>query len=389
MKTYLTSMGVKHLDFIIATHNHDDHIGGMPLLGNFVNSTTKYYYRRTSNDSSSTTFQKAISTMQSNNVTFVEVTGKYPEFNLGDFKIALMNTEDASADEKFNGTLVDSNKNSIVTYVTYNGKYGTLLTGDMESQDEYRMVSKLVNKQVDVLKIAHHSWQSSTTMKFTKAIKPKIAVVTSTYLLDDISTPVYYMQNQYGTKFYLTEKSDTAVTIDYVNNLSVSPSKAIISNYKIINKLSNWRELQNGIWFYIDSGDDLNTIVYDDWRFYNGKWYYLGIQGNMMTGFVECKYNGKVNMYYFDKSGGMVTGWQQATEYGPYNNGYTNSYYKTWIYSHNMNLIRGWYQYRGTWANGKKWFYFDTSGAMFYDKCATINGGYYCFNHDGICTTGC
>ncbi len=43
---YLANKGVKILDWILPTHNHYDHIGGMPAVAyKYVDSTTKYYYR--------------------------------------------------------------------------------------------------------------------------------------------------------------------------------------------------------------------------------------------------------------------------------------------------------------------------------------------------------
>ncbi len=52
---YMKRIGVKNLDFIIATHSHSDHIGAMTYVANsgFVTSNTIYYYRKyvdTTND---------------------------------------------------------------------------------------------------------------------------------------------------------------------------------------------------------------------------------------------------------------------------------------------------------------------------------------------------
>ncbi len=393
---YLKSVGVQYLDFIIISHSDIDHIGGVPKLKRFINSNTTYYYRNVHTPANKDIFNNAISTIDSAGARKIDVTEKTGnnavKFELDAFEIEIMNTEKVSKDELNSDTDggANDNKNSIIAYVTYNGKYGTLLSGDIESQDEYRMVSKLSKMTVDVLKVGHHGWESSTTMKFTKSIKPKIAVITCTNVLDDISTPIYYMQQVYGTKFYVTGKSDNAVIIDYAKDLEVSPGKSLVDTYKVVQTKGQWRKLQNGIWFYIKSGNDLNTIAYYEWIKYNNNWYFLGLQGNMMTGFIEVMYNDKPEIFYLAKDGHMLTGWQQATEYGPYRaslHGYGYQY----MYSHVNHLVRGWYPYTGSWADGKKWFYFDpSSGVMYYDTTANINGVDYKFNIDGICvSSGC
>ena len=387
---YLKKIGVKYLDFVIATHHHHDHIGGIPTVANngFITSKTTYYYRIDDSRDSKPYEADAINAAKNKGAKLQEVTNKYPIITLGSFKIEIMNSEKGYADEKNpKGEIVGGNKNSLVAYVTINNKFGTLLAGDVESQDEYRLISKLSNKPVDVLKVAHHSWQSSTTMKFTKSIKPKYAVVTGKYLLDDISTPVYYMQQKYGTKFYLTQSSDDAVVVDYSgSSLKVTPSKSLVSNYTIKKSTGKWRQLQNGIWFYINDGSNLDTIVYDKWIKENETWYYLGLQGNMMTGWIEVNYKGNPELFYLSTSGKMLTGWQQAKGYSPYNND-KSDYYKSYMYSHVNGLIDGWYRYSDTWANGKNWFYFDpNNGVMYRNKTATINGKSYTFNKNGICT---
>lgn len=44
---YLNKYKIKTLDFIISTHSHSDHIGGMPMIANagFATHKTVYYYR--------------------------------------------------------------------------------------------------------------------------------------------------------------------------------------------------------------------------------------------------------------------------------------------------------------------------------------------------------
>ena len=403
---YLNSIGVNYLDFVIATHLHDDHIGGMKdIASKFVNSKTKFYYRDITSgyfdgeNGNYALLQTVINKMQNNGASMNEVTNKTPKFTMGDFTIELMNTEVASSDEKRDGKIAGANKDAIVTYIDYKGKYGTLLASDMESQDEYRMVSKLSKKNVDVLKVGHHSWQSSTTMKFTKAIKPKIAIVTSKYLLDDISTPVYYMQQVYGTKFYLTEHSNDAIIVSYGDSLNITPTKAKVSDYRIVATDGKWKKLQNNMWFYQD-GSDLSTIKYDTFITDSGKKYYVGLQGNMMIGWIEVSYEGSPGLFYMGTDGVMVTGWAQPIERSTYNNSIANKYYETGFYSHVNDTIDAWYTYNtSTWANGKNWFYFDpTTGRMLKNGCFNLKASStatttenFCFNKNGICYkgTGC
>ena len=133
-------------------------------------------------------------------------------------------------------------------------------------------------------------------------------------------------------------------------------------------------------------GSSLDSVVYDEWIKDAGKWYYLGLQGNMMAGWIEVEYKGKPELFYLDKSGKMLTGWQQAKGYSPYNND-KSEYYYSYMYSHVNGVIDAWYRYSSTWANGSNWFYFDpTTGVMYHDKTVTIDGKSYTFNKNGICT---
>ena len=148
---YLDRIGVKKLDFIIATHSHSDHLGGMRIIAQkYVDNNTKYYYRtyiETTDDEAHPDwdnrgyYTRAINAMKEKGAEFIEVTNKEPSFKLGDFTIKLYNTEPVSVSEtNERGMSRGENKNSIVTLVTYKDKR-VLLTADMEKEDEEVMFS--------------------------------------------------------------------------------------------------------------------------------------------------------------------------------------------------------------------------------------------------------
>jgi competence protein ComEC len=74
------------------------------------------------------------------------------------------------------GTASDENNNSIVLRIDY-GPTSLLLTGDAESEAEADMIKAGLPLQADVLKIAHHGSNGSTSAPFLVAVAPSEAVI--------------------------------------------------------------------------------------------------------------------------------------------------------------------------------------------------------------------
>lgn len=68
------------------------------------------------------------------------------------------------------------NANSIVARLDY-GSFSMLLPGDAEEQTEHRMVTKDLNLQAGILKVAHHGSKYATSNDFLNRVKPAIAVI--------------------------------------------------------------------------------------------------------------------------------------------------------------------------------------------------------------------
>ncbi len=73
------------------------------------------------------------------------------------------------------GTEADDNNNSVVVWLTY-GEISFLLTGDIEAEVEGRLAARS-RVQAQVLKLAHHGSDSSTTPTFLAAVQPWVAVI--------------------------------------------------------------------------------------------------------------------------------------------------------------------------------------------------------------------
>ena len=307
---YLNSLGVKYLDFVVGTHSHSDHIGGISAIADkFVNSKTKYYYRTyggTSEDSTtnwdnSGYYNRAVNAMKNHGASLQEVTGKTPTITLGDFTIKLMNTETARSNEKSGGVVTGENKNCIVQYVTYKGKHKTLLAADMEREDEMDIANAIGH--VDILKAGHHSYESATSFGFASKLSPKVVVVTNSSVAETFYPVGYYMSSNYGTKVYPTGSASNAVTIEY-NDSSYKVKTGSTQAFTVTETTGNWKKINGKSWMVYKNG----SPVYSDWyQDTDGAWYYMNSVGACQTGWAKLSWEGKTNWYYFKDNCAMVS----------------------------------------------------------------------------------
>lgn len=169
------------LDFILATHAHSDHIGGFDTVINHPDITVKKAFlkpyceedifimerRRWDNTE---VYMQMKNALHDNNIPIIEDFDNAC-FSLGDFRITLLNRSYKKPLIKFG-----ENVNSVSTLVEYNNKKA-LLVGDTNYKNggENRLIKKV--GKVDILKVGHHGYVGSTSIRFVKALMPEYAVV--------------------------------------------------------------------------------------------------------------------------------------------------------------------------------------------------------------------
>ena len=113
-----------------------------------------------------------------------------------------------------------------------------------------------------------------------------------------------------------------------------------------------------GKWYYLNEADG---AMLTGWLMNGGKWYYLTGSGAMKTGWLKIK----GAWYYFTPSGAMKTGWLKSGG--------------EWYYLTGSGAMKtGWLKY------GNSWHYLSSTGAMVTGSC-TINGIKYNFSSSGVC----
>lgn len=158
---YFKEQNMTKFDYLIATHPHEDHIGGMDdIIKNF--DIEKIYMPNVT--TTTKTFLDVLNAMEEKNMTF-DVPNIGQNFALGHTLFQVMYT---GSDKK------NLNNSSIILKANFkNTSY--LFTGDATSEVEKKILSKDI--KATVLKVGHHGSKYSTTTEFLNKVNPKYAII--------------------------------------------------------------------------------------------------------------------------------------------------------------------------------------------------------------------
>ena len=158
---YLQSLNVNNFKYVVGTHAHEDHIGGMDdIINNF--KIDNFYMPEAI--STSKTFEDVLDALDKNKVTF-----QTPK--IGD-KFTLENTNFEVL--SIGNDTSDLNDTSLVLKMSYNNTC-VLFMGDASSNVE----KNLLNKDIDcqVLKVGHHGSRYSSSDEFIKKVNPTYGII--------------------------------------------------------------------------------------------------------------------------------------------------------------------------------------------------------------------
>lgn len=163
IRSLLETLQITYLDYVIATHAHDDHVGGLAAALSAARAGAAYSPVLQYNSPAFRRFTDLLSQQE----VGLTVPQHGSVVQLG------------SAEVHFLGPIrptVRQNDLSVVVKVVY-GAVSFLFTGDAEAEEERDIVEAGYDLSAAVLQVAHHGHRTSTSLSFLQAVSPEYAVI--------------------------------------------------------------------------------------------------------------------------------------------------------------------------------------------------------------------
>lgn len=198
----LRRQGVRQVDLVIASHPHEDHIGGLvEVLGAFVVRAfgesgylhpTQTYERLLREVAKRQIPARLLHAGQRIGDPLVDIEVLAPPAEgLGDGGV---------------------NNHSIVVRIAF-GRRAFLFPGDMEREERRWLLAQGVEVRADVLKVAHHGSADGTDAAFLRAVRPQVAII-SCGAGNDYGHPhpsTLRLLNSFGVEVHRTDREGDIV----------------------------------------------------------------------------------------------------------------------------------------------------------------------------------
>lgn len=158
----LTSEGIDTLALVVASHNHADHIGGLPeVLDRFVARN----YLENGIPAPTAIYGRVVAALERNGASVLAAEPR--TLTLGGVQLRVLSLPPG---------LTKQNDSSVGLLLQF-GAFRALLTGDSERRELAHWLENDNVPAVSLVKVAHHGARNGTTPQWVDATRPGVAVI--------------------------------------------------------------------------------------------------------------------------------------------------------------------------------------------------------------------
>ena len=212
---YLKDHNISKLDYVIASHAHEDHIGSMNLIIDTFDIGT---FIMPSKQHTTSAYTKMLKSLVQKNIPITRpIANSTYKLGYGYFTVLSTDMDPLST---------SINNSSVVVKVCDNNN-SFLIGGDIEIDMENQLLDNNVDLSADVFLLNHHGSNTSNSTKFLKAVNPSHAIISVA------------SQNSYGFPNKEVLKRLEKLNIPYLSTANCGNIIAY-SNGKTINFSTNY-----------------------------------------------------------------------------------------------------------------------------------------------------
>lgn len=158
----LKNRGIDYLDIVVASHVHEDHVGGLSGALTYASAGLVLCSKDKYEGDAFGDF-KELAEKKGGGIVIPSAGDSY---KLGDANISVLGVNGGE----------DDNNSSIILKVSF-GEISFLFTGDAERAAEQAVLDSSADLSATVLKVAHHGSNTSTIYPFLREVMPEYAVI--------------------------------------------------------------------------------------------------------------------------------------------------------------------------------------------------------------------